>query len=320
MAGNELSLYRRIGSKLKLMAGIKVASPILSYDDSEEGNVEMQVGDFEGPVVEITDGNWSPTENNLIYEQKFVIEHPNELFGEEKITDSANKIGLAAHIYSKTSLLQETIAVPVDIVDDTDVVQIDFRHVFDPGWLRGYVCIDFFLYLKELNKKRELQADRIGMNLCQDDLYKARIVIDGDGVMFPITEYYDPDGPLWTIEKDWRDPSTDEFDITNVRIKLNTANSLAKKVTKSTGAMANEITSMIMLQSVAMIIYETVLDMKRYYDGLNKADAVEGSILEVVKGWIMEYDVDTTNIMTIVDSLQNGELHEKMQLRGKNND
>ena len=320
MASNELSLYRKITANVIDSAGIKADLPHLFYTDSEEERLEIKVSDSDNSVIEINDGNWSPVENNLIYQQKFIVEHPDKLFGVDKITDYANKIGLAAHIYSRSSFFQETIAVPVDIVNDMDEVQIDFKHAFTAGSLRGYLCIDFFLYLKELNVRQSFQADRIGMNLCHEDLYKARIVIDGDGIMFPITEYKDPGGPLWTIERDWHDPSMDEFDVTNVRVKLNTANPLSKQVFKSTGRMANELMSTIMVQSIAMIIYETTLDMQRNYGGMDKVEAIEGSILEVVNDWIVEFNIDTSNIMTIVDSLQNGELYEKLQLRGVNDD
>ncbi len=313
MANNELSLFRKINDKYRAAAGIKVDLPRLSFDDPEEGKVELPEASEESSIIEINAGNWSPAESNLRYEQRFRIERPSELFGVDKITDSANKIGLAAHIYSKTSFFQETVAHPIDIVDAEDEVEIDFKHVFSPGSLRGYLFIDFFLYLKEVNVKHDFQASRIGMNLCRDDLYKARIVIDGEGAMFPIVEYSDPDGPLWTIEKDWQDPETDEFDTVNVRIKINTANPLAKQVMKSNGRMANEIMTTIVVQSMAMIIYETVLDMKRNYDELDINEAYDGSILQVVGEWINEYDVDTSNIMTIVDSLQNSDLNEKMK-------
>lgn len=313
MANNKLSLYRKIDDKYKTAAGIKAGLPRLSFDDPEKGKVNLQGISEESPVIEIGDGDWSPAENDLCYEQSFRIERPSELFGTEKITDSANKIGLAAHIYSKTSFFQKTVAVPVGIVNEEKEARIDFRHVFAPGSLRGDVHIDFFLYLKEINVSHDFQADRIGINLCRDNLYNASIVIDGDGAMFPIVEYSDPAGPLWTIEKDWQDPSTDEFDTTNVRIKINTANSLAKQVMQSSGRMANEIMSSIVVQSMAMIIYETVLDMKRSYGELDTDEAYDGSILQTVSDWIREYDIDTSNIMTIFDSLQNSDLQEKMK-------
>lgn len=317
MASNTLSLYRKITKKIIKLAGIKNNLPQLFYTDLEEKTLQIKMTDS---VIEIDDGNWSPTDNNLIYQQEFIIEHPNELFGKAKVTDCSNKIGMAAHIYSKNSLFQETITLPVDIVNDTERVKFDFRHTFKPGSLRGCLCIDFFMYLKELNSRQSFQADRIGMILCQEDLYKARIVIDGEGVMFPIIEYKDSNGPLWTIERNWHDPSVDEFDVTNVRIKLNTANPLSKQVFNSNGRMANEIMSTIMVQSIAMITYETILDMQRYYGGMNKVEAMEGSILEVVNTWIIEYSIDTSNMMTIVDSLQNGELYAKLQLRGTTDD
>ena len=70
---------------------------------NEESLVSYNINEF--------DSMWSPYENNLKLEQKLIIEYPMVLFGKDGITCESNKIGLAVHIYSKTSNFQETVKV-----------------------------------------------------------------------------------------------------------------------------------------------------------------------------------------------------------------
>ena len=79
---------------------------------------------------------WSPYENNLKLEQKLIIEYPMVLFGKDGITCESNKIGLAVHIYSKTSNFQETVKV-ASFEKQESRLELNFNYNFEPSTIRG---------------------------------------------------------------------------------------------------------------------------------------------------------------------------------------
>ena len=318
MASNEISLYRQIGTSLIEEAGIRYELPELFYVSTEGEMVEMNDLQNNDEVIEVRDDNWAPQDNNLIYTQKFIINNPSALFGTEKVTDSTNKLGLAAHIYSKTSFFQETLFCDGDIVDSDDEQIISFKHTFDADTLRGQVYLDFFIYLKEVSKKNDFQASLAGTNLCQKDIYKAELLIDGEGSVFPITENEIPGGPLWSVKKLWVDPSVEAFDTSSVQIEVNKANPLLEQAMNGKTHASAELMSQILLESISLIISQTLDDMEK--QDLKFEDATEGSVLAIVEEWIRVYNIQTDNMMTIFNSLQNSDMHRQLIESGDEED
>lgn len=319
MALSEIGLYKKIDDQLIEEAGIKYEVPVLSFTDSDGQISEIENTGSTDTSLVIEDSNWSPQDNNLIYKQNFYVEHPDALFGMDKITDSDNKIGMAVHIYSKTSYFQETLVCSGEVTDTSKEITLKFEHEFKRATLRGRIYLEFFFYLKELNSPTFFQADSVGLNLCQKNIFETQISVDGDGAMFPITQASIPDGPLWTVKKLWSDPSTDSFDTSNVQIELNTKHPLLERVVAGKQAMSREVMANIMVQSISMIIAQTISDMKEQDLDFDD-DYDDESIMGVVHGWIVQYDVNTENMMTILESLQNSELRTNIEQAGKDDD
>lgn len=319
MANTEINFYKQINDQVTEEAGIKYELPSFSFVSKDGELVEMLDTDETGDNIVVQDDSWTPQENNLIYEQRFHIEHPGELFGRDKVNDSANKLGIAVHVYSRSSFFQETIACDGDIYDTDEEITVAFKHVFPKASLRGKIALEFFFYLKDFQKRNQLQASFVGTNLSQSHIYRVVLHVDGDAPLFPITQRDVPGGPLWTVKKLWTDPSVEMFDLSTVQIELNSAHPLIEQVDAGKTRLAVETLSNIIIESMGMIIAQTLADMKEQELSFDD-ECAEGSIASVVEQWITLHDVDTTNIMTIMSSLKNSDLKDYVATAGDEED
>lgn len=318
MSANTVSLYRQINSNLIKKAGIEVLPAKISYIDNENNLKEF---DFEWndelskQFIEMNKylEEWSPRDNSLKYIQSFVIKKPSELFGEDKVTDISNSIGLAAHLHSKESRFQKTYPCKKFIESSDEEITLSLEMNFAEASLKTMVYIDFFFYLAELNVENMFQANEVGMKLSQENILEVALVIDGEGATFPITEVDDPNGPLWTVEKNWTDPSVDIFNSTNVQLRLNRKHPHFDRVTKGNTKVAQELMKNILVDAMGEIIYQSLEDMKEIDPDFNLenldtdiSETSEGTILKAVNYWITTYDIDekNLNIMTIFNTLR----------------
>lgn len=317
MSSNEISLYRKIDDSYIELAQIKVLPPVLEYLDDEGVyqviDTPQDVNNLD--VISIEDSEWSPDSSELKYKQIITIEKPALLFGKDKVTDEENIIGLAAHIFSKNSKFQKTLQCDKYLRKTDDSISLTFKTIFPKSTLRGNIVIELFFFLKDIVKVNPFQADEIGMRLSVDNIFQTKIIIDGEGASFPITEEENPGGPLWTLRKGWSDPSTDPFDASSVQVALNTRHPLFKPVTKGTQRAQRALMEDIMIQAMAMIIFQTLEDMKEIDDTFKREDALEGSVLAAVNYWISTYDIQDKDIISIMNTLRSN-LHTKFEEEG----
>ena len=299
---NQVSLYRQIDSIMAEEAGIEVSTPQFFYSTSD-GLKEIELNETFDGVLTINefDTQWGPNENELIVKQKFTFANPSVLFGDEGVTMNDNKIGLAVHIHSKTSSNQKKINFG-SLINTQNNVEVQFEYLFPKDSLRGNIEMDFFVYLQHSVETRPYHANQIGMRLSEEDLYNLVIVVDGEGSAFPITEFNDKNGPLWILEKNWADATEDIFDSSNVNLSLNIAHPLFEQIKGGKTKASRALMGDIMVQAMSMIIQQVLIIEE------NKLDAVDesfsNSILAIVKYWVTTFEVDTTSLFTIMNSLR----------------
>lgn len=299
---NQITLYKKMSIELSNIAGVKLSKPVFRYKyEQEEKKIELKE-DYEGILtINEYEPMWSPSENNLEVNQVFSIENPSELFGENGITMPTNKIGIGAHLHSKTSNFQKTLNVGT-IKNVKESVEIRFTHNFPISSLRGNLDIDFFIYLKENNENYFKHANKVGMRLSEGNISTIELVIDGDGSAFPMSEFEDKEGPLWKIEKNWVEAHIDTFDSSNVNLSLNTAHPLFKQIKIGKSPMSRAIMGDIMVQAMSMIIQEVILIERVSIE--DTSDALPDSIAMAVGYWISTFEIDTSSIFSITNSLR----------------
>lgn len=299
---NHISLYRKVDNEMVVNAGIESTSPSFYYN-SPQGLKEIVLKDDFTNILTINeyDDEWAPNEYDLVMKQNFIISMPAVLFGQDGVTMLSNKIGLAVHIHSKTSSIQKTFNVGT-IVNTHKQIVIPFEHTFHKDSLRGNVEMDFFLYLKEYKDVKPYHADKIGMTLSEEDLYNLLIIADGEGSAFPITEFSDKKGPLWLLEKNWADAVEDVFDSSNINLRLNIAHPLFEQVKGGKTKASKALMGDIMIQAMSMIIQQALIIEKNTLDSVDEVNS--NSILAIVKYWVNTFDIDTTSLFTVMNSLR----------------
>ncbi|MEB8068151.1 hypothetical protein [Mammaliicoccus fleurettii] len=299
---NQISLYKKLNEKLAESVNIDISYPNINYiDKNEKKDVIVNEGFNDVLTINSFDSMWSPNENNLNISQLFVFSHPNLLYGTDGITMNGNEIGIGAHIHSRNSSFQKTLHV-ISIPEQEEEFEAKFTHNFNVGYLRGSIIIDFFLYLKKITNYDNKQANKVGMVLSEGNIHSLEIVVDGDGSAFPMTEFKDKNGPLWKLEKNWIEPNLDMFDVDNVSLSLNTAHPLFEQVKSSKTRASKAMMDDIMINAMSLIIQQVLLVEKYSID--TEEELVQGSILQAVKYWVSTFEVDTTTIFTISNSLR----------------
>lgn len=319
----KIDLYRKIDEKYcsKRNADIRVGIPSLYYKNELGEMVQLPIDEETEEEIELNEieKGWLPEEYDLDYVQEFHIGNPSALFGSSAITDSANQIGIAAHINSREAMFQETIPLKATIKDTPEGQVFTFRHHFPKDVLRGVIKLEFFFYLASVEKKHPFQADEIGMRL-SDNIFETKLVIDGTGSTFPITESSILGGPLWQLRKHWDDPVVDPFSPASVEVELNKSHPLFKQLSDSYGkksGLGKALMNSIVAQAMAMIIYQTVLEMNNTEgDSWSFDIAEDGSILQIVGYWqdTFEVDIQDLSISNVFNSLQQG--LEKLNRKG----
>ena len=299
---NQVSLYRQIDSIMAEEAGIEVSTPQFFYSTSD-GLKEIELDEKFENVLTVNEFNteWSPNENNLIVKQKFTFADPSVLFGDEGVTMEGNKIGLAVHIHSKTSSNQKKINFG-SLLNTQNKMEVQFEYSFPKDSLRGNIEMDFFVYLQHSVETRPYHANEIGMRLSEEDLYNLVIVVDGEGSAFPITEFNDKNGPLWILEKNWADATEDIFDSSNVNLSLNIAHPLFEQIKVGKTKVSRALMGDIMVQAMSMLIQQVLIIEENTLDAVD--ESFSNSILAVVKYWVTTFEVDTTSLFTIMNSLR----------------
>lgn len=298
---NQISLYKKMTIELENLVGIEVLPLKLSYTfEGEKRKIEIK--DLEETSISINDYDdlWSPTENELEIDQQFVFENPSLLYGVEGITLPENEIGIAVHIHSKSSNFQETINFGT-VPNTNNPCTVIFNHTFLPSTLRGNIDFDFFLYLKSMKQKGNLQATKVGMILSENDLLNLNLIVDGIGSEFPMTEFHEKGGALWKIEKNWVDAEEDVFVSSNVNLSLNTAHPLFEQLKSGKTKLSRAMMDDIVIQAMSLIIQQVIIIDEC---DLSNEDSLPNSILSAVNYWVSTFDIDTSNLFSINNSMK----------------
>lgn len=299
---NQIELYKKVTVEMLEEAKMRIDFPVISYqtDTGDEFNYKHE-NEERVILMNEVDAMWTPTHQNLRISQSIYLDNPKILFGNTGVTALGNTIGFSAHIYSQSSGFQKTVSFGSLESSDNNKV-ITFQHEFAPGTLRGIVEIDFFMYVKDLKVKQLFQAPMIGMKLNACSLGDITLFIDGDGSVFPISEFEDPKGPLWLLEKNWIEPQIDTFDITNVNLILNTAHPLFNQLKEGKTKVYKRFMGEIITQSMAMIIHEVLF--VENIDEEQFKDAEPNSIIAAVDYWIKTFEIETSSMFAVSNSLR----------------
>lgn len=123
-------------------------------------------------------------------------------------------------------------------------------------------------------------ANEKGMVLCEEPLWT--VILDGEGSIFPIFDYEDPNGPLWSYDVDVDDITEEPFDRQHISIKLNKLHNSYRFLNYNDESFNESFFKEIIASAMTMIIIKLreneidgTFDFKKSYE--------KGSILSVLK-------------------------------------
>ncbi|MDB6352156.1 hypothetical protein PH235_01120 [Trichococcus sp. K1Tr] len=299
MANNIISLYRTLNHST--LEKLELSSFETSFY-STEGDDEVPIllenqDDTESYYMGKSDSFWDPNSNDLIVERSFVINNPKALFGIDGVTTNEGKLGIGVHIYSRSSNFQTTIPLTVAITEFSINHLVKFRHVFQPAEIKGEVIFSFFIYLANNIKNIPMFASIPGIRL--GELISFKIIVDGDGSIFPVVEVEKSGEPLWNVITNWTDVNSDTFDTDNVRIEINSKHHMYDYIYKSTKPSQYLLVE-VLSNAISQIIFQVVNDNDFEMDG----EFIPGSIASVVLYWILTFEVNVASLEAINYSLR----------------
>lgn len=244
-------------------------------------------------VYQLTDPGcqWHPEHHNLIIEFKCIINMPKFLFGKNGLAaEDGGVIGVAVMWMLPDSSIRG-VTLLGELRNESIPARISGTVKFEKQQLRGTLILQTILFLKERGNPKGIekyQASQTGTIL--GGLDETRVIIDGNGSMFPIQEKASPTDPLWWVICDWEDPTEDKFTYDNFCVFLNTAHENYTDLNANKGLKNSPLLMEIICSALQILITKVLMDPAAKDATINGKDLQPGSISSVVNYLLHVYD------------------------------
>ena len=234
---------------------------------------------------------WHPGEHNLVIKNSSSMRMPFFLFGESGLAaKDGGIIGVAIIWMTPDSSVRGVERIGEINSDDKKTIKLEHSMIIPENILRGTLSLQTVLYLEQQGRpkgKEEYQASMTGAILGVLDV--TRVIIEGNGSVFPIHEVSDPSEPLWYVRCDWTNPLEDSF-AENFCICLNTANRAYSSLKVNEGIKNSPLLMEIIASSLEIMVQKT-MDDEMWNQIKSGKDLVPGTVASMVHYIITTYDV-----------------------------
>ena len=270
--------YPTLTDELLETAGFSLTSYIYSYNVND---LDCRLIGKGKNVVKFDDDTWRIERDGLRIRRSIVIEYPEYLYGKSGIACEDAELGICI-IWTNKTLKQMGTILPGNTYRNEASSVYEFDYLFEPGTIKGDLCLETQLYIKKAAEKILLGEE----SLMNDEGVKVGVLDEvhldlGSMYMeFPIAEINDKKLPMWWLElSDWREPQKDLFDEDSLCIYLNTAYELCPKMGE-TVKYADVLIDII--TTVYVMLYRKVSDCGCLANTINDVDLEEGSISKIL--------------------------------------
>lgn len=297
--GFTLEAYPTLTREMGLKIGFCTDKIMFSYTD--RGSVKQlkaspaDTSTSQTTVYQLTDPGflWHPDTHNLTVNYTCSINTPSHLFGQKGLAArDGGVLGVGLTWMAPDSGIRGSLEIGELNKNSPAPVTINGQLKFPAGELRGTLILRTVLYLKKRGspvQNERLQAFHSGAVL--GTLEDTKVIIDGNGSIFPVQEEYRPKEPLWRVSCDWDDPNEDQFTYDNFCLYLNTAhkdfgNLFAEKNLKNSPLLLEIACSAIQIL-VSKVLLEDCIVID---DLINRTNLKRGSISSVVSYFLTTYN------------------------------
>lgn len=221
--------------------------------------------------------SWDKETDNIGIQRGLAFGSINCLFGPNGIVCSNATIGVAV-VWTSLDSKQRGVIEVGEIKNTTKDIELEFDFKFQKAQLRGQISFTTIFYIKQIGtpkKNEEHLANSYGIVLGEfsDDTFV--LSLDGIGSIFPIYEIEDPDLPLWTVDCNWNDPTSEKF-IDCVAININKANKFYSYYEKDVQLLREILASAltIIITKLQMTDDYWQATLKRNYDAGSVSEAI----------------------------------------------
>lgn len=138
----------------------------------------------------------------------------------------------------------------------------------------------------------------------------ARVVVDGDGSLFPVLEEpLGPDEALWQMRVAWNDPREEPFTSEYVALVLNRDHELFEQLRERRDGQIRQSALMqhVLASWIALLVHAVAEDLESDFDELVARPALSdefASIAEAAAGLVRLGDLDTSSLPALSGSVQ----------------
>lgn len=260
MKSFEFLRYPVLSGKLFRQIGYTLGQVDYSYTDNQ-GRHSLKATSGPGSststsVIQLDDDRniWHPDTSGLDILIEGQIANPSFLFGKNGLLPSdGSSLGLALIWTDREAQIRGSRKITSLSSASSEDFEFSERIHFDPGMLRGTLTLRIVLYVEKTGYSSRASAPEgttVGV------LDEIKVIIEGSGSIFPISEISTPGDPLWYVETYFDDPNEDEFNAENIQIVLNTAHPLYPELQSDSNGL-----SPLMSEVLASAIYTLVMDV-----------------------------------------------------------
>ena len=247
-------------------------------------------------IVKLTDptSKWHPETHTLNISVAGSINMPLHLFGANGIVSKNNgRIGIAVLWMSRDSSMRGIEPVD-DFSNQFQPFEYSKQLLFPAHTLRGTLVLRTIIYLKQAGN---LSSDEMHLTTVTGTILgildETRIIIDGNGSVFPVVEKADKTMPLWWVDCSWEDPTEDLLVEENFCLYLNTAHADYPSLSLNNGLKNAPLFQDIIASSISIMITEVLSDDAYRTQTITGSGLLPGSISSAVNYFLKIYEVDT---------------------------
>jgi hypothetical protein len=289
-----LEAYPKLTKEMITKIGYNSASYRFFYRNrGEEHTLKSETADnstSKEAVFKLSDPEcqWHPEINDLLIDCKCVINVPSFLFGAKGLVNvNGGELGVGVVWMAPDSSVRGVVPIGRISSDSKAPVLVDGRLCFNSGILRGMLTLQLILYIAKggvPSNGEDCHATIEGTTL--GILDESRVIIDGNGSLFPVHEVNAPEEPLWYVTQTWENPLEDGFTDENFCIYLNTAHKDYASLHVDEGLRNSPMLMEIICSALQMLI-SSVLDDPLYRNDTENGNNISpGSISSVVNYYL----------------------------------
>ena len=247
-------------------------------------------------VLQLTDqvAQWNPDENNLFAEYKCSFRTPRFFFGENGLAPLNNSVIGVALIWQDPDANQRGVEPIGAILSNVNkICNISGKIFFKENQLKGTLVLQTVLFLKKKGAPNQWEKHLAGLEGTIFGIVdETRIIIDGNGSIFPIHEVKSPNEPLWWIKCEWEDPRSDRFTDENICLYFNTAHKDYPSLKINEGIKNSPLLTEILCSALQIIVSKVLNDDIARTDTIHGSNLEEGSISSMVHYFLNTFGIN----------------------------